>query len=93
MARKLHAVLDALVPAALVATVAGACIAAADYIALISVERIFERLAWLPPGWGDAHERGLAIAAVLLAVPAIGFIARWMYRSARESQLQDGETC
>lgn len=93
MARKLHAVLDALVPAALVATVAGVCIAAADYIALISAERILERLAWLPPGWGEAHERGLAIAAVLLAAPVIGFVARWMYRSARASRLQDGEPC
>ena len=93
MAGKLNAVLDALVPAALVATIGGTCIAAADYVALISVERFLERWAWLPPGWGESHERVLVMAAVLIAVPVMGFIAWWMYRTARESQREQGEPC
>ena len=30
-------------------------------------------LAWLPPGWGDAHERGLAIAVTItVPIPGVG---------------------
>jgi uncharacterized membrane protein YozB (DUF420 family) len=93
MDKKFSAVLDALIPAALVATVTWACLAAADYIALLSIEHLLERWAWLPQGWGDAHERALAVAAALIAVPVIAFVARWMYRSARASQTQAGEIC
>ena len=91
MANKLPAVLDALLPAALVAILAGTCIAAADYIAVIAIERFLEQWAWLPPGWGALHGPALAVAAVLLAAPVTGFIAWWMYRRARAAQAQEGE--
>lgn len=92
MSKKLGAVLDALIPATLVATIAWTCLAAADYIALLSAEHTLEGWALLPPGWGDAHERGLVTAAVFVAVPVIALIARAIYRSARASQVASGES-
>ena len=90
MKQKIYAVLDALIPAALVATIAWTCLAAVDYFALSWAEHMVEGWGLLAPGWGAAHVRGLAMAGVLSVVPVVALIARAIYRSARASQAASG---
>jgi len=93
MNRKLDNVLDAALPAALVATIAGTCFSGADYIVLMTLEDFAESLGFLPPGWEDAHAAAIRAAVAVMTALVAGFVGWWMYRTARTAREDRGAHC
>jgi hypothetical protein len=93
MNRKFFDVLDAALPAAFVATIAGTCFAGADYVALLSIEDFAESLGLLRTGWEDARGAAIGIAVAAMTVPVTVFVGWLMYRTARKARADQSVHC
>lgn len=85
MTLKENPVTDALVAAALVATMFCIFMTLADYVLISAFVRLLERWAVLPPGWGTAHQQVKELVAVALAAGPTAIVGWLMYRTARRS--------
>lgn len=85
MTSKPNPVIDALIAAALVATMFCIFLTLADYVLLSAVVRILERRSVLPPGWGTAHQDTKELAALAIAAGPTAIVGWLMYRTARRS--------
>ena len=88
MTTKFSDVVDAAIPAAFVATIAGTCFAGADYIALLSAEHFMEVRGWLASDWDATHATTIYGAVALMTMIVAGIIAWRMYAMARAARLE-----
>ena len=86
MKRKLFDLLDVLLPAAFVATIAGTCFSGADYLFLRSIEHFMEREGWLSAGWESAHTAFNYGAVTAMTLVVTGLVGWLMFGAARKAQ-------